>query len=79
MSFNIIMSFNGGYVNFWCHKEMSIKIYIQHKMISFSKEYILFLPKLQLFNLETIPFYYDHIQGDIDRMTDKDIDAYISR
>ena len=36
MSFNIITSFNGDYVNFWCHKEMSVKIYIHHKMISFS-------------------------------------------
>ena len=27
-----IMSFNDDYVNFGCHKEMSIKIYIHHKM-----------------------------------------------
>ena len=32
-----IMSFNGFYVNFGCHKEMSIKTYIHHKMTSFSK------------------------------------------
>ena len=32
-----IMSFNGDYVNFGCNKEMSIKIYIHHKVTSFSK------------------------------------------
>ena len=31
-----IMSFNGDYVNLGCHKEMSIKIQIYHKMTSFS-------------------------------------------
>ena len=47
--------------------------------IIFKIEYILLFPKLQLFNLKTILFYYDHIQGKIDRMMDKDVDAYISR
>ena len=52
-----IMSFNGNYVNFGCHKEISVKIYIHHKLtndIIFKIVYILFLPKLQLFNLKTI-------------------------
>ena len=76
------MSFNGDYVNFGCHKKMSIKRYIHHKMtndIIFKIEHVLFLPKLQLFNLKTILFYHRHIQGEIDRMIDKDIDAYISK
>ena len=76
------MSFNGDYVNFGCHKKMSIKRYIHHIMtddIIFKIEHVLFLPKLQLFNLKTILFYHRHIQGEIDRMIDKDIDAYISK
>ena len=32
-----IMSFNGDYVNLGCHKVMSLKIYIHHKMSLFSK------------------------------------------
>ena len=73
-----IMSFNGYYVNFGCHKVMSIKIYIQHKMTLTSKWSIFwFLPKPELFNMIESS-YCDYIQGDIDRMVDKDIEAYIS-
>ena len=55
-------------------------IYIHHKMTLFSKWSIFwFLPKLQLCNLKMVPFYSDYIQGEIDRMIDVDIEAYISR
>ena len=42
--------------------------------------YILFLPKCQLLNLKIIPpFYCNYTYREIDRMIDKDIEAYISR
>ena len=46
----------------------------------FKMVYILFLPKSQLLNLKIIPpFYCNYTFREIDRMIDKDIEAYISR
>ena len=43
-------------------------------------EYILFLSKFQLLSLKIIPlFYCNYTYREIDRMIDKDIEAYISR